>query len=99
VRVGGSKSLKPLKDNCILFAVRCWWHRGGYVIIRKSHFGWWPHAFWSLNLMTFEEFTPLDRTPHKILPPLIFEGHVLITTAAEQILRKNEKVIGENETR
>jgi hypothetical protein len=77
-----------VKTNCILFALGRWFARGGYLIFRKSHFGWWPHAIWTPDLKTFEEFVPLDRTPHTILPPLIFEGQVRTSDVSEQVLTK-----------
>ena len=32
-----------IRSNCFFFAVGRWLSRGGYLLIRKSRLGWWPH--------------------------------------------------------
>jgi hypothetical protein len=66
------------KSNCLIFALKHWWEKGGYLIIRKSHYGWWPHFLWSADLKTFEQFTPLRKAQRHLFPPLIFVGYVEI---------------------
>jgi len=34
--------------------------RGGWVCWRKSHYGWWPHAVWSLDGSLWWEYVPLN---------------------------------------
>lgn len=63
-------------SNCVLFALGQWWAYGGYLVVRKSYFGWWPHFLWSQDLVTFEEYTPYDTRRRKWLPPLLFKGYV-----------------------
>ena len=36
--------------NCLLFALWRWVTRGGYLILRRSHHGWWLHVLWSPDL-------------------------------------------------
>lgn len=62
--------------NCYLFVVSRWWTRGGYVVVRKSHYGWWLHALWSPDLATFEEFVPLWTKGPRRFPPLWFKGRI-----------------------
>lgn len=90
---GGPDKLQQLTEspaqvsNCLFFVLAKLWRRGGYLIIRKSHFGWWPHFIWSPDLVEFQEFTPPVHYP-VILPPILFKGVTLITTADQQVLTK-----------
>lgn len=70
--------------NCLLFAVAMWWRHGGFVIVRKSHYGWWPHFLWSADLITFLEYTPAQPNHHLLIPPPWYRGVVKRTTAGEQ---------------
>ena len=70
--------------NCILFALLRVWQRGGYVVIRRSRYGWWPHFLWSPDLVSFEEYLPRVPNHHLPLPPPLYRGYVRHTTAAEQ---------------
>lgn len=65
-------------SNCILFALARWWKFGGYVIVRKSHHGWWPHVLWSLDLKTFEEYQPEKPNHHLLIPPPLYRGVVKV---------------------
>ena len=49
---------------------------GGYLIIRKSKVGWWPHFLWSQDLKEFRHYVPLEYKENKPVPPLIFDGYV-----------------------
>jgi hypothetical protein len=62
-------------SNCLIFVIGRWLKRGGYVIARKSHWGWWLHFLWSPDLQTFEEFVP-GRYRRRWLPPVLFRGRV-----------------------
>jgi hypothetical protein len=42
--------------------------------MRKSDMGWWPHFMWTLDLLTFEEFTPLLTKRVRRFPPMLFRG-------------------------
>jgi hypothetical protein len=67
-------------SNCLFFVITKLWREGGYLVARKSHHGWWPHFYWSSDLVTFLEFIPDAK--HKsglFFPPPIFHGHVAAT--------------------
>jgi hypothetical protein len=63
-------------SNCIIFALHKWRLCGGYIIIRKSHHGWFPHVIWSKDLVQFQEFHPLSKKTHHWFPPLLFHGYI-----------------------
>jgi hypothetical protein len=64
-------------DNCLFFAIRKWRKHGGYLIIRKSHFGWWPHFLWAKHLRNaeIEHYVPASGKA-KPFPPPVFIGKV-----------------------
>src|SRR5689334_22793296 len=33
--------------NCLFYVIRKVWKNGGFLITRKSNFGWWPHFIYS----------------------------------------------------
>lgn len=67
-------------SNCVLFAIGRFWTRGGYVVVRKSDYGWWPHVLWSPDLVMFEQFHPVKhRRWYGVvlrlhLPLILFDG-------------------------
>jgi hypothetical protein len=63
-------------SNCIIFAVWRVIRRGGYIVVRKSRWGWWPHVLWSPDLKTFEEYQPIQPNHHLVVPPPIYRGVV-----------------------
>lgn len=71
------------RTNCLLWALARWQQHGGYVVFRRSDFGWWPHLLRSEDLVTFEEFTPTKAKRPRRLPPLIFTGRVRTFTPPE----------------
>lgn len=38
------------RSNCLIFALKRWRSDGGYLIIRRSRYGWWPHFAWCRSL-------------------------------------------------
>lgn len=72
------------RSNCLIFALTRVFTFGGYLHLRKSNYGWWPHVFWSADLFNFEEFTPLSHQTQR-WPPLFFYGYVKVTNAEEQL--------------
>ena len=46
VMVSLPKALSTKNTNCIIYAFSKWAEMGGYVAIRKSRFGWFPHFLW-----------------------------------------------------
>ena len=77
--------LTKVKSNCIVYAMSCWFKSGGYIVLRKSNFGWWPHMVWTKDFATFQEFTPLAHQEQMTFPPLFFKGLVKITSREDQI--------------
>lgn len=66
--------------NCFTFAIGRYVTRGGYIIVHRSKYGWWPHLIWSPDLVTFEQFHPVRHRRwyawalrHHI-PLLLFNG-------------------------
>lgn len=43
-------------SNCLVFALGAWFSRGGYLLVRRSRHGWWPHFLW---------LPGLDRKPQQ----------------------------------
>jgi hypothetical protein len=52
--------------------------RKGYLLIRKSREGWYPHFLWMSEGNEIHHFQPTERKIYKYCPPLIFEGYVKI---------------------
>ena len=69
--------------NCLLFVIdQFLQHPDGYVIIRRSDSGWFPHFLFSRNLKDFWEYTPIKRSNKRLwLPPPFYNGCVRHTTA------------------
>jgi len=65
-----------LKGNCLTFALRKWRAEGGYIVIRKSRYGWWPH-FLHMDAETrvLTHLVPV-KPERRWFPPLTFEGIV-----------------------
>jgi hypothetical protein len=76
-----------VRSNCLVFSVQrlC---DDGYIIIRKSRVGWWPHFMYakSVDGIRIENFVPQEHIEwselpwwKKILPIhiIIFTGHVI----------------------
>lgn len=73
----------PLRyKNCLHFAfsVLKYGRHGDHIVIRKSHWGWFPHfkAMFELHDGSVEiwEYVPIDPSP-KWIPPLFFKGKVV----------------------
>jgi hypothetical protein len=61
-----TNTLKPPKyGNCLIFAIRLWLIGGGYLIVRKSRAGWFPHFLWCADLA---DTKVLHFTPRKVAP-------------------------------
>lgn len=60
----------PVISNCIIWALVMQSRFGGYVVFRKSHYGWWPHAFWAhrLNCDKWYEYIPTQHDSDQQLP-------------------------------
>jgi hypothetical protein len=51
---------KPYIANCLIWAIGMQLSRGGWVCWRKSHYGWWPHAIWSIDRKLWWEYLPVN---------------------------------------
>jgi hypothetical protein len=67
-------------SNCIIWAFCRFFTRGGYVLCRKSHYGWWPHFLWSPDLKTFYDYQPEVPNHHLLIPPPLYRGVVRKTS-------------------
>lgn len=65
------------RSNCLVFALKKWFSNSGYLLIRKSHFGWWPHFLWSPDVKHsyVEHYAPV-MGQRKLMPPPLFRGKV-----------------------
>jgi hypothetical protein len=58
--------------NCIVFVMSKWLDEGGYIVLRKSRFGWWPHFLWARSLSEMEHLVPESKAPPKYGVDLLF---------------------------
>lgn len=63
-------------SNCYLVSVALWWRHGGYVLVTRSRYGWWPHMLWSRELRTVVEWEPDARKRVRWLPPVLYRGRL-----------------------
>lgn len=66
-------------SNCLVFALWRWVTRGGYLLMRRSRWGWWPHFLWAETLepLRVEHYAPLGGGRPRWLPPPFFVGQIL----------------------
>lgn len=73
-----------MRSNCLVFALALYWRRKsrgveGYVLMRRSRWGAFPHLLYAERRSTgtwrVVSYTP-DNPRHKQLPPPLFSGHV-----------------------
>lgn len=66
-------------SNCLIFAFNKWRKEGGYVAMRRSHFGWWPHFIWVRHLRNAEIEHLIPKAERLTVEPvqkLLFDGEV-----------------------
>jgi hypothetical protein len=64
------------RDNCLFWAVRQLRHKGGYISMRRSRWGPFPHFLWSRSAPPdCQSFVPLEPR-RRLFPPLLFRGRV-----------------------
>ena len=79
------------RTNCLFFALRKLHRSGGYLVIRKSRFGWLPHLAWTANIegLKVEEFKPIEPFKgnwlQRLFPihMLLFRGYIRQGTGEE----------------
>lgn len=71
-------------DNCLTYAIRMarYGRAGDHLVIRKSHWGWFPHFSVMIELdngdIVKKEYVPIGPRP-RWLPPLFFHGREVTT--------------------
>jgi hypothetical protein len=63
-------------SNCWMFALWRFFTHGGFLIVSKSEWGWWPHLMWSPDMTTIHQFEPTAKKRRRLLPPLVYKGYV-----------------------
>lgn len=64
-------------SNCAAWAVWAYFRRGGFLILKKSEWGWWPHFMWSPDMHTCQQFEPdHKRRRGRLWPPFFYRGYV-----------------------
>lgn len=67
-------------SNCLIHVLKKYWNEGGYIIGRKSKYGWWPHFFHVADNGVVTEFIPLVPKPNdRKFPRVLFWGKVIIS--------------------
>jgi hypothetical protein len=65
-----------VRSNCLIWALGQWKRHGGYLIMRRSHWGPFPHFLWSADLRELQAFEPVGPR-RRLLPPIWFLGRVI----------------------
>lgn len=66
-------------NNCLIFAFNRWFKHGGYLIVRKSRHGWWPHFIWSPDLKDaeIEHYRPVNAgNENPYVKKFLFKGEI-----------------------
>lgn len=64
------------RSNCYLFAVWQLFRKGGFLIVCKSEWGWWPHVMWSPDMCTVYQFEPTEKKRRRLFPPTFYRGYI-----------------------
>lgn len=80
---------KVFYSNCLFFVIKKWFKYGGYVAIRKSREGYWPHFIWCKDLKNaeIEHFQPINHDENAYIMKFFFKGFVSKTDDEERIRR------------
>lgn len=79
--------MKP-PSNCLIYAGWRWLWRGGYLVMRRSRSGPFPHVMWAPQIpadLPVEQLVPHQRRD-RILPPPLFHGRVALVAEPEGLL-------------
>lgn len=72
--------------NCLLWALSAWWRLGGYILIRRSRGGYYPHFLWTdrrdddvhRHIVSFVPATEAERARQvPLLLTLVFTGRMV----------------------
>ena len=76
IRRQSSEKIK-FYSNCLLWAIYTFLRRGGFLIISKSEWGWWPHIMWTPDMRTCHQFEPdHKRRRGRLWPPIVYRGYI-----------------------
>src|SRR5579884_2461706 len=67
---------QPEASNCVAYAMARYRACGGYIVLRKSRVGWWPHAYHLIDLNRITEYVPAAHKEGLASPPRVFQGTV-----------------------
>jgi len=77
-------------SNCWIYAIEQYLKNGGYIVFRRTNFNnsiiLWEHALWTKDLREFHSFVPKNAKTLKNVPPLLFNGKLLITDEFENVI-------------
>ena len=62
-------------SNCLIYALLKLYREGGYVLMRKSFYGWWPHFLHMSATGEVTHFSP-EKKRRRFFPPLLFRGRI-----------------------
>lgn len=63
-------------SNCLIYALRKLIREGGYLLVRRSFYGWWPHVLHMSRAGEITHYSP-PRKRRRLIPPLLFRGRVI----------------------
>lgn len=70
---------KHRRSNCFFYALTKWRKFGGYLVIRRSHHGWWPHFIWCKDLKDaqIEHYAPKrEGRENPYIKKFFFDGEI-----------------------
>lgn len=75
---------RPSRSNCLLWALRQFITQGGWLLLTRSEYGWWPHAAWSPDLRAVYAYMPFERKHRRRWwqVPFSFAGEPRLTRGA-----------------
>ena len=77
-------------DNCLTYALRMarYGRAGDHLVIRKSHWGWFPHFSVMIELdngdLLKKEYVPIG--PRSLLLPLVVKASSVMVSSNNQVL-------------
>lgn len=74
-------------SNCLFYVLRKYFKYGGYLIVRKSRDGWFPHFIWCRDLKDaeIEHFQPMYEDEFIPVKKFWFKGFVSKSDDEERI--------------
>lgn len=66
-------------SNCLIYVIKKYLKEGGYIAIRKSRYGWWPHFIHCSDLMNAKitHYVPIKyNLEYKYVDKILFKGQI-----------------------